>query len=693
MANEINIPSLDVAQRGILGMSAPQATVAGQGSQSIMQDPNFAGLVALSKTAMQAAATTAKLVPFETEQKKTKEKYEKALQDHVDSLVGRGMVSDEEAYQIISNEEGRIQREGLIRAYENFVFTDAIDKERTEIRLQALQQYVNGRKAQLTNADERRSVKLDTVIDEGINALQTGGVFGTDAANNGVGLDLAEMTTGEQMLFMSGVHQMRLGLDQAISDVKHERAIETGTTLILRDMYDVLANGKATKEEQSMFRAVMQEAYNIGVPDINNKVLITADTVANDVLENTTEFTEAEYTSVMNMYDFLMDGAISREDNGKGILFATRGTQNYQKLQDQRDSFQARWASGVAAAEKASAALAESINEQEINRLIMMGRDRIREIQASGRPATQEDKRNIISMLEEEAYRVGITDMRDVLNPLDKIFDNAIYSLDDRGVVYTSFLFDIDNVRFDKDELEKRRKDVFENFKEGYLTDAQYEKLAGKIVSYQDSLSSGAGSIVDSFVRSGREGYSDPSVSSDGNMKDILRLNNVRAGESSFFGTYEYGSTGGGAYDDQPLPQFTQPAVNFRRRLQMSAVYGGEVEAPSEYTPFTQEEIDRLDKRGFPKQIIQSVMAELNKDPIKFDAPVVNEQEAAKRAELFAPRANAFDQYQALRQALELEDLTFKAINDMMNSTPGLEPAQLGSLRERVKAPEGGIDR
>ena len=86
-------------------------------------------------------------------------------------------------------------------------------------------------------------------------------------------------------------------------------------------------------------------------------------------------------------------------------------------------------------------------------------------------------------------------------------------------------------------------------------------------------------------------------------------------------------------------------------------------------------------------------MAELNKDPIKFDAPVVNEQEAAKRAESFAPRANAFDQYQALRQALELEDLTFKAINDMMNSTPGLEPAQLGSLRERVKAPEGGIDR
>ena len=114
MPNDYNIPANKIATTGMVGVNAPQVNL--QGFMS--QDPNAAAWAGLSESMGGLADAAMNIGELEGDQDMILGQYQNQLNE-IAELRG---LNDQEIEEVFKREQGNLQKQGIIKAYENFIF-------------------------------------------------------------------------------------------------------------------------------------------------------------------------------------------------------------------------------------------------------------------------------------------------------------------------------------------------------------------------------------------------------------------------------------------------------------------------------------------------------------------------------------------------------------------------------------------
>jgi len=299
----------------------------------------------LSKTIGAASQTMVNFNQLEDNEAKSREAWQDELKQ-IHGLTKTGQLSEADYLKIQREANGKAQKEGIIRAHENWSTIREVDKERSGIRLGALSKNLetSGAINRMSNPNENiastwgdeQALMLESLASESL---------GTDSQGNAVYLDMDSMTPMELVAFARGQSALEAAGKAAVETNKHVRAVEASTSRLEAEIGETLWKlGKMTGHgDPALVKALagqhlsaiedsINKAYGADVKDINKHVFEALD----GYLQYELEQVDGSDPDALDNANALIDMVESELMLREGVRFAESGTGNFNTLEDKR---------------------------------------------------------------------------------------------------------------------------------------------------------------------------------------------------------------------------------------------------------------------------------------------------------------------------------------------------------------------
>jgi hypothetical protein len=344
MANDL-IPEPNIQATNIPTGGAPQVSFAPWAT------PNNA-FAKLSKTIGAASQTMINFNDLEDREAKSRDAWTAEL-DQIHGLTKTGQLSQPEYLKIQREANAKAQKEGIIRAHENWSTMTANSKDRAGIVANALEADLQTKWASITNPDDDFATSIEGAEAEFFSPNQEGGyaVLGTDFNGNPVTADVSTMNPMELVALSQAVSTKRTAVEAAREEVRHQRTLEARQNAMSAGAYksfDEFVVNRAQGAPDSgiiaeamlvnALKGVANVAYDEGVEDINAVLLKAAEDFVKDIARNGLPNDPNLNAGLINRVINTVQSSLSvrNDESGKPIMFAPRGSVNNRRLDDFR---------------------------------------------------------------------------------------------------------------------------------------------------------------------------------------------------------------------------------------------------------------------------------------------------------------------------------------------------------------------
>jgi hypothetical protein len=337
MANDL-IPEPNIQATNIPTGGAPQVSFAPWATPK----NTFANL---SKTIGAAAQTMVNFNDLEDREADSQKAWKEQL-EQIHGLTKTGQLSEADYMKIQREANGKAQKEGIIRAHENWSTISDVDKERSGIRLEALSKNLetSGAISRMSNPNENMASTWDDEQALMLESLASESL-GTDSQGNEVYLDMGNMSPMEMVAFAKGQSALETAGKLAVEENKHVRAVEASTARLESEIGETLWKlGKMTGhgdprlvealagQHLAAIEDSINKAYNSDVKDINKHVFEAIDSYLQYELEQVDGSDPNALDNANALIDMIESELMLRD----GVRFAESGTGNFNTLEDKR---------------------------------------------------------------------------------------------------------------------------------------------------------------------------------------------------------------------------------------------------------------------------------------------------------------------------------------------------------------------
>lgn len=405
----------------------------------VAPDNTFANL---SKTIASAGQTMVNFNQLEENERKARDEFRANL-DQIHGLTQTGQLSDAEYMAIVDEANAKAQKEGIIKAHENWSTMNANSKDRAMIIAKAYEANLNERWQDITNPDNNFATKISTTEALFFSPEDEEGnyrVLGTDFNGNPVTADTSTMSPMELVALSQAISAKRAAAELAREEVKSQRMIEARTMSASTNAYDAFEAYQSAKDNPQLadqadnmlfqrLRQIGKQAHNQGVQGINDilKQSLTDyvnDTITNSDLKNPIELK----ASIDRTINFMQNEFSLRDQDNKPVPFAGRGTQTNADLDKLRkNSF------------VAIDALLEDVATAKDDIIADFDAWGIQTIGALGASTSQKEREElnaqavnkIIELAESRNVKLSLEDAKNMVNEFDKIIDMVAIAPDE----------------------------------------------------------------------------------------------------------------------------------------------------------------------------------------------------------------------------------------------------------------------
>ena len=316
----------------------------------------------LSKTIAGAAQTMVNFNQLEENERKSKEAWQEQLKQ-IHGLTETGQLSDADYLKIQREANGKAQREGIIRAHENWSTMTDVSKERSKKRIDALGSYFQdqGGLTRMSNPDPDLATSFEqeqAAAYEGLGEMS----LGRDSQGNDVYLGLEGLSPMEMVSFAQGQSALETATTLAVEELKEKRSIEAssirfsgGVSSVIKDMLNeqstlpgraqtMLPDDVLNRMRLQSLRDLAGAAHSAGVPDLNALVLTATSDALTEYSEEAGLLGDDPREAVNKLINMLQEDTSLRDADGKPVLFASAGTENHLKLENLKNSVNTRLA-------------------------------------------------------------------------------------------------------------------------------------------------------------------------------------------------------------------------------------------------------------------------------------------------------------------------------------------------------------
>lgn len=345
MANDL-IPEPNIQATNIPTGGAPQVSFAPWATPK----NTFASL---SKTIAGAAQTMVNFNDLEDREAESRDAWKEQL-DQIHGLTKTGQLSEADYMKIQREANAKAQKEGMIRAHENWSTMTANSKDRAGIVANALEAELKTKWSSITNPDDDFATSIEGAEAEFFSPNEQGGydVLGTDFNGNPVTADTSTMNPMELVALSQAVSTKRTAVEAAREEVRHQRTLEARQNAMSAGVYQKLGDFKVNRAQDPTaeasnevlmtgLRGIVQQAHDEGVPDINQVIMDAVSDYINDEVSNPTNLENPlELKGLINRTIGLLQSEFSYREDEKDdpIMFAGQGSKNNITLDKLRKS-------------------------------------------------------------------------------------------------------------------------------------------------------------------------------------------------------------------------------------------------------------------------------------------------------------------------------------------------------------------
>jgi len=616
MANDFTIPPNKIGSSGFVSQEVPGIKF------SVPENPDAAAWASLSQSVGDLAQTSMDIDKLEGEQTKVMDQYKAQLQQ----IAGLDPSMDEkEIENLFRQEQGRLQKEGVIQAYENFTFINEVEKSRAELRLEAFGARFKDQVPMMTNPTNPKS--YDDAERDVWASLENEVLV--DAAGNDVSFDMTELRTGELIAMTQGMASLRTGIYVAVDEARHERAIQVSTDLFRTNSHAILSSGGPPEAKQQGIQEQFNIAHNAGVTNLNKEFFNTVELWAEEMAD-TAPLSPSTFATVTETLDNLQTNQYIRP----GHLLAPSGSENHEKLEDARDRFLTKWASRQRAEGAAATARTEE-REQDVATWV------IDEFLAGNLKAEDIPEKLLVA-----AQFLGLPEPDKIWGKLDAVIKGA----GENDALTGTILGFIHHNRLDGEKLEKNLASAHKLLYDGQISLEQYKSILTATESEQRVLGT-LGPVAKEFGEEYDKMYS----VLEGDLQRTLKQNNrrVQSGIDALTGQPTWITEGG--HDDIMSVDSRNKMGEFLSTAIDTAIFGGKF--TSTIPEFSEGDLDILKGNRWHEQQISETMRILKQEVIFKETPsgetlTLREFQARKRS--IQQQAAAYAQYLGMQQIIAL---------------------------------------
>lgn len=428
MANDYQIPQPKTASTNIPSGGAARVSF----NPSTGSNP-FAGL---SQTIAHAAQTTSNFRAHGEALDKAHADWKDKL-DTLHGLVGTGGYTEEDYKKVVREANAKAQKEGSIKAHENWSTVSAVEEERAKILSDALDADLKSQWGAITNPDKNFRLSLEDAEQSFLDAREEDGagkIVGYDTYGNPVSTDMVIESSNpmELIAFQKKRVVSRSAIAAAREDVLAARVIEGRTRAVQEGLSSDLtdfAKSRASADERisisseavllGKIKDKVNKAYDEGVTDINSVVMTTVQDFVTDVAE-TAEYGDA----VMN--DGLINRIISlvqtdlsfrKDEKGNKVMFAAQGTENNRKLDGYRKS----------ALNTYALRMKGEGNEQALKEKVFWAFARVELSKVKGSPLDEGGKAAFNAKMLDKLDELKVADASSAMRDIDGLLGRVVY--------------------------------------------------------------------------------------------------------------------------------------------------------------------------------------------------------------------------------------------------------------------------
>ena len=491
MANDL-IPEPNIQATNIPTGGAPQVSFAPWATPK----NTFASL---SKTIAGAAQTMVNFNDLEDREADSQKAWKEQL-EQIHGLTKTGQLSEADYLKIQREANGKAQKDGIIRAHENWSTIREVDKERSGIRLEALSKNLetSGAINRMSNPNENMA---STWGDEQALMLESLGAesLGTDSQGNEVYLDMGNMSPMEMVAFAKGQSALEAAGKAAVETNKAARALEASTarlearTLTFLDNMDsetpsfaddpLISEGADARKALiiQQFQEEINIAYNEGVLDINAHIFEGLSTFT----ENIGLDADVRNPSGLDRANELLDVIVGSLMVRDGHRFAEEGTKSFNALETHRANMNTTYAARV----KKWRAAEPDREDQFALDIQQFQNDRVSTAEGIATMDSVAEQRSMMRAWRQEAARRGV-DFEQHRSSFTTFFDEQVSPIVDEDALTNLFYRMTSNV-MTTDTASELSRELFRLQNIGSVSPTEYKSYLEDIVKSRDEAHEG----------------------------------------------------------------------------------------------------------------------------------------------------------------------------------------------------------
>lgn len=453
----------------------------------------------LSKTIGAASQTMVNFNQLEDNEAKSREAWQDELKQ-IHGLTKTGQLSEADYLKIQREANGKAQKEGIIRAHENWSTIREVDKERSGIRLGALSKNLetSGAINRMSNPNENiastwgdeQALMLESLASESL---------GTDSQGNAVYLDMDSMTPMELVAFARGQSALEAAGKAAVETNKAARAVEASTARLEARTFTFLesmdsetpffvddpqiSEGVAARKALiiQQFQEDIGIAFHEGVPNINAHIFEGLSTYTENAGLDADVRNPSGLDKANELLDVIEDSLMLRD----GHRFAEEGTENYNTLETHRASMNTTYAARVKKWRDAE----PDRDDQFVLDLQQFQNDRVSTAEGIASMDSVAEQRIIMRAWRQEASRRGI-DFEQHSSAFTTFFDEQVSPIVDEDALTNLYYRMTANVMTNETASELS-KELFRLQNIGSISPTEYKSNLEDIVKRRDEAHKG----------------------------------------------------------------------------------------------------------------------------------------------------------------------------------------------------------
>ena len=392
----------------------------------------------LSKTLAQGMTFQQNLRNAEEGDEKAYKQYQRDMNQLL-GLKNSGELKPEEYQKILDESNADAQKNGYIKAYENFTMFDSLDKERADMRLASWDEHMQRNISKMSSVTNPYS--MDDATKDWMDANAPSEekpdwvVLGTDSTGAVVSNDLRNARPSELLAFGRGKAAAQMGIDMAISDLREKKTIEANGQRYGQEIYagvgkvmGMVTNGPTLTDEEKKeigvgFKAIANRYHGMGTDSINARTLTALQGWIDDEAEN-----GQIGTTLIKLYALQNELENSIEFVDGAGMFAAKGTENALKLDAMIDSAETT----IKARITKQKAIETAANEATEDNLVLGLASRANELYKANGSISEDDKKNLYSKFLQDAISGKHTDIDTLMGKVDGIIGNLSFDGDEK---------------------------------------------------------------------------------------------------------------------------------------------------------------------------------------------------------------------------------------------------------------------